>query len=130
MDEKAIAVLKGYPFAYLSCTRSRSPFVHEELGKPEVPSDLPCFEELGVEEGVRMIIKSLQAGGVHVLPVHAEVEGGIWLEPFIDLMKHIKNTDYQFDILGEIARNTDLEGLPRRGYRMALLPGRSTPCCV
>ena len=33
----------------------------------------------------------LKDGDTHVLPVHAEVEGGIWSSPFIELIEQIKD---------------------------------------
>jgi len=130
MDERVVALLADYSFTYLSCSRADAPFLLEGLNLPEIPSDLPCFEECGVERGKEMILDRLQQGGTHILPVHAEAEGGIWMDPFMDLMKHIKKDGYCFKIMNNIAGTIDREHLPRRRYRMALLPGRATACCV
>jgi peptidoglycan/xylan/chitin deacetylase (PgdA/CDA1 family) len=130
IDDRVLAVLKDFPFAYLSCTRARSPFVHEGLGLPEIPSDLPCFEEVGIARGGEVIMSRLREGGTHVLPVHAEAEGGIWQEPFITLMKNILQDGYQVKTLDELRGNLVDGGLPRRRFQMALIPGRSVPCCV
>lgn len=130
IDERVLAAVKDYPFEYLSCTRAKAPFIHEGTDLLEIPSDLPCFEETGVGPGRAEIMKRLQGGGIHVLPVHAEAEGGIWQEPFIDLLNDVAEAGYDFQTLGEIRRGLVSEDLPRRRFRMELLPGRSVACCV
>lgn len=130
VDDRVLTVLKDYPFRYVSCTRAQAPFVHEGLGVLEMPSDLPCFEEVGIADGSEKIMRRLDDRGIHVLPVHAEVEGGLWNTPFLELMHKIGKHGYQVETLGEISRNIATETLPRRRFRMAMLPGRSVPCCV
>jgi len=44
---------------------------------------------------VAEILEILEAGGTHVLPVHAEVEGGIWSGYFIELLKGVRLLDFQ-----------------------------------
>ena len=130
MDDRVLKILKDYSLDYLSCTRANRPFIHEALGIPEIPSDLPCFEEVGPSAGMDIIMERLQSGGMHILPVHAEAEGGIWREPFMNLMHRIKNNGYTFNTLGEIRRTIDMDTLKRCPLKMALLHGRSVPCCV
>jgi hypothetical protein len=96
----------------------------------EIPSDLPCFEEIGVIQGVSKILQILKDGGMHVLPAHAEVEGGMWDKYFIELCERVLNMDFQILPLSEIRVLLESEGLPVRKYRMELLPGRPTPCAV
>ncbi|MDI9570705.1 MAG: polysaccharide deacetylase family protein [Pseudomonadota bacterium] len=130
LDDRALRIAGGRGFAYLSCTRARTPFVHAAIGIPELPSDLPCFEELGVRAAGEEIVSRLRGGGVHVLPVHAEAEGGVWNRPFLDLMETIRGMDYEVRTLGEIAAALTPRELPRRKYELALLPGRAAPCAV
>ena len=130
INDRVIQCLKKYSFDYLSCTRAAVPFIHEELGIPEIPSDLPCFEEVGGPKGKAKIIECLQSDGLHILPVHAEVEGGIWREPFQELMHQALSRDYVVHTLGEINGRLNRETLPRRKFQTALLPGRANPCCV
>ena len=130
IDARVLAVVKDYPFEYLSCTRAPAPFIFEGLGLPEIPSDLPCFEETGGMNGGAIILDRLRTGGIHVLPVHAEAEGGIWQEPFVTLMGNIKNMGYEFKMLNEIKGSLAMDALPRRRCRLDMLPGRSVPCCV
>ncbi|MEI7638145.1 MAG: polysaccharide deacetylase family protein [Syntrophus sp. (in: bacteria)] len=130
IDDRVLKIVGEYGFNYLSCTRTREPFLHEGLMIPEIPSDLPCFEELGVKTAGERILSLLADGGLHVLPVHAEVEGGIWNQPFIDLIHEIKKNSYVFKTLSEINNTLSRDHLSVRKYRLALLPGRSVVCAV
>jgi peptidoglycan/xylan/chitin deacetylase (PgdA/CDA1 family) len=130
IDDRALEIAKKYPFHYLSCTRAKEPFIHDISGLMEIPSDLPCFEEIGVQQGVPRILQILKGGGIHVLPIHAEVEGGIWSKYFIELCKKVRNTNFQILPLSKIWALLESEALPVRKYQMELLPGRSSPCAV
>jgi len=130
IDDRVLEIVQQYAFRYLSCTRAREPFIHEISGLMEIPSNLPCFEETGVTRGVSTILQILENGGIHVLPVHAEAEGGIWDKYFIELCEGVRRTDFQILPLSKIQALLKSEPLPVRKYRMELLPGRSTPCAV
>jgi undecaprenyl phosphate-alpha-L-ara4FN deformylase len=130
IDDRVLEILEAFRFDYLSCTRAREPFVHKEAGIPEIPSDLPCFEETGIPEGIASISSILEDGQIHVLPVHAEVEGGIWSGHFLRLLEQIKKMDYRTATLGEIRNILPMKTLTVRKHEIALLPGRSVPCAV
>jgi undecaprenyl phosphate-alpha-L-ara4FN deformylase len=130
IDDRVLEIAGGYPFHYLSCTRAEAPFIHETSGLMEIPSDLPCFEEIGIQQAGSRIQEILKKGGIHILPVHAEAEGGIWNGHFINLLGKISRMDYQILPLSKIREHLQAETLPVRKYRMVLLPGRSVPCAV
>ena len=130
IDDRVLRIVREHSFEYLSCTRAKKPFIHEGIGLPEIPSDLPCFEETGVDEGERLILSELEGGGIHVLPVHAEVEGGVLGENFVRLVRAAKKMDYRLVPLRDIVPLLDRENLVTRRYRMELRPGRSVPCAV
>lgn len=130
IDDRVLEIIGKYPFRYLSCTRAKEPFIHEISGLMEIPSDLPCFEEIGVTQGVTRILEILEDGGMHILPVHAEVEGGIWDRYFIELCESVLNMNFQILPLSEIRALLESEPLPVRKYRMELLSGRPSPCAV
>jgi undecaprenyl phosphate-alpha-L-ara4FN deformylase len=130
IDERALEIAAKYPFQYLSCTRAREPFVHDIPGLLEIPSDLPCFEEIGVDEGVARILRILEDGQTHILPVHAEAEGGIWDRYFEELLKGALQMHYRVLPLSEIREILRHSTWPVRRHRMELLPGRSAPCAV
>jgi peptidoglycan/xylan/chitin deacetylase (PgdA/CDA1 family) len=130
IDDRVMEILKDYRFDYLSCTRAKKPFIHEKIGVVEIPSDLPCFEEVRVPEGISSVASILKDGDMHVLPVHAEVEGGIWSSHFIELLEQVKKAGYRFTALSEIRKLLPVDKLTVRKYRMELLPGRAVPCAV
>jgi undecaprenyl phosphate-alpha-L-ara4FN deformylase len=130
IDDRVLEIIGQYSFQYLSCTRAKEPFIHEKTGLMEIPSDLPCFEEMGVPLGISSILKILEDEELHVLPVHAEAEGGIWDKYFIELCEKILERNYKVLPLSQIKTILEKEPLPTRKYRMELLPGRSTPCAV
>lgn len=130
IDDRVLKIAGTYAFHYLSCTRAREPFLHETSGLMEVPSDLPCFEEIGVEQGGARILQLLKEGETHVLPVHAEAEGGIWATHFIELLEKIRKTEYQILPLSKIRERLLSQPLTVRKYRVERLPGRSAPCAV
>lgn len=130
IDNRVLEIAGKHPFHYLSCTRAKQPFLHEVSGLMEIPSDLPCFEEIGAPQGVSRILQILNNGGIHILPVHAEVEGGIWGRHFIKLCEKLRSSDIRILPLSEIRTLLESEVLPVRKYRMELLPGRSSPCAA
>ncbi len=130
IDDRVLGIIQRYPFRYLSCTRAKGPFIHEVSGLMEIPSDLPCLEEIGVPQGVSRILKILKDGGIHVLPVHAEVEGGAWSRYFVEICENVRGTDLEIMPLSKIRELLLHENLPVRRHRLELLPGRPTPCAV
>jgi hypothetical protein len=130
IDDRVLEIVQKYSFQYLSCTRAKEPFIHDGSGLMEIPSNLPCLEEIGVTRGVSTILQILKDGGIHVLPVHAEAEGGIWDKYFVELCEGVRRTDFQILPLSKIQALLKSEPLPIRKYRMQLLPGRSAPCAV
>jgi hypothetical protein len=122
--------LREFPLEYLSCTRAAAPFVLEGTGLVEIPSDLPCLEEVGGRSGVPRILSALDAGGVHVFPVHAEAEGGIWRDAFTEILRGASDRGYAIQPLSRVAAVHRRGALPERPFRTALLPGRAVPCSV
>jgi hypothetical protein len=130
IDDRVLEIIKEYNFAYLSCTRAKAPFIHKGTNLPEIPSDLPCFEELTAENAISAITDLLKNGGIHVLPVHAEVEGGIFNEKFRHLLQKVLALGYSILPLKEIQSQLSLMNLPTRQYKMELIPGRHSACAT
>ncbi len=130
IDDRVLGMIHKYSFRYLSCTRAKEPFIHEISGLMEIPSDLPCLEEVGVPQGVSRILQVLKNGWIHVLPVHAEVEGGAWSKYFVEICEAVRRMDLEILPLSKIRELLVSEYLPVRKHRMELLPGRSAPCAV
>jgi undecaprenyl phosphate-alpha-L-ara4FN deformylase len=130
IDDRVLSLVRDLHLDYLSCTRAKEPFIHEGTDLVEIPSDLTCFEETGIEEGERKILAGLAEGGIHVLPVHAEVEGGRMSENFVRLIHAAKKLDYRLLPLCDIHLLLDRKNLITRRFRLQLLSGRSVPCAV
>lgn len=130
LTEPAVSALSGYDWEYLSCTRAPTPFFLEGTGKVELPSDLPCLEEVGGPKGADRILAAMSAGGIHVLPVHAEAEGGIWRAAFEDFLRKAAALGYRVVPLSEIAAMLARRPLEARQFGTALLPGRAFRCAV
>jgi undecaprenyl phosphate-alpha-L-ara4FN deformylase len=130
IDDRVLSLVQDLHLDYLSCTRAKESFIHKGTDLVEIPSDLPCFEETGIQEGEQEILSVLAEGGIHVLPVHAEVEGGRMGENFIRLIHAVKKLDYRIMPLSDIHLLLDRETLITRRFRLQLLSGRSVPCAV
>ena len=130
IDDRVLEIIKEYKFDYVSCTRAKAPFIHEISNILEIPSDLPCFEEIDAQNGLSIIAGLIKDGAIHVLPVHAEVEGGIFQNQFRELLKDAMNMGIEVVPLNEIKENLDIKNLPTRKYKMELLPGRHSACAV
>jgi peptidoglycan/xylan/chitin deacetylase (PgdA/CDA1 family) len=130
IDDRVLAIIRQYNFDYISCTRAKAPFIHEIADTLEIPSDLPCFEELDVQNAVSIISAFLQGDGILVLPVHAEVEGGILNNKFRQLLRNTLAAGNMVAPLKEIKTRLEIKNLPVRKYKMELLPGRHSPCAV
>jgi hypothetical protein len=130
IDDRVLKIIKEYKFDYLSCTRAKAPFIHKAINILEISSDLPCFEEIDAKNGVSVITDLLKDGGTHVLPVHAEVEGGIFANQFRDLLKRALGMNMEIVPMKTIKDKLDIKTLPVRKYKMELLPGRHSACAV
>ena len=130
IDERVLKIIQKYHFEYLSCTRAKIPFIYEALNVLEIPSDLPCFEELDPQNDVAIIGSLMRDGGNHVLPVHAEVEGGIFEEKFKEILKTALTIGIKIVGLGDMKSDLDVYNLPKRNFKMELLSGRHSLCAV
>ena len=130
IDDRVLSIVKEYKFEYLSCTRAKAPFIHEAINVLEIPSDLRCFEEIDTEKGVSIIFDLLKDGKTHVLPVHAEVEGGIFQNQFRELLEKALSQSIEIIPLKKIKDKIDIKTLPVRKYKMELLHGRHSSCAV
>jgi hypothetical protein len=79
---------------------------------------------------VSIISDLIKDGKNHVLPVHAEVEGGIFQNQFRELLKIAIEADIEIVPLHSSKDKIDVKTLPNRKYRKELLSGRHSPCAV
>ena len=130
MDGRSLEVAAGWGFDYLSCYRACLPFVFAENGMLEVPSNLPCIEEAGVDGVMAALEQRASGGDPQVLPVHAEVEGMAFCEAFGRILERALDLGYRVRRLEEVALSLDRPGLPTRPLTKGLIPGRAVPCTV
>lgn len=130
IDNRVLTIIKEYKFEYLSCTRAKEPFIHETINILEIPSDLPCFEEIDAQKGISIISELIKEGRTHILPVHAEVEGGIFQNQFRELLRKALSMNIEIVPLKTIKDKLDIKTMSARKYKMELLPGRHSPCAV
>ena len=130
INDRVLTIVKEYKFDYISCTRAKSPFIQEIADLVEISSDLPCFEELAARNGVSILTDLLRDKGSHILPVHAEVEGGIFNARFRELLKNVFDLGITVLPLRDIKKKLVLKDLPVRKYKLELLPGRHSACAV
>jgi hypothetical protein len=130
IDDRVLSIIKEYKFDYISCTRAKAPFIHEIANVLEIPSDLPCFEELDAQKDVSIISDLIKDDGIHVLPVHAEVEGGIYNDKFRKLLQRTIDSGNAAVPLKEIKNKLLLQDIPLRRYKMELLSGRHSQCAT
>lgn len=130
MDARALAEAGGRGFAYLSCSRARQPFIWADNGLLEVPSNLPCIEEVGVQGVLDALAQNATNPIPQVLPVHTEIEGQAFQREFEQILDAVQAHDYHIKTTAEIARTIDRGLLETRGLREAILPGRAFKCAV
>ncbi len=130
LTDAAVSAISARTWTYVSCTRAPAPFLLSPTRLMEIPSDLPCLEEIGGRRGLDNILMGLSRGGIHVLPVHAEVEGGALMDAFRDIVRGARREGFQIVPLGTVAEIHRASALPERPFRMARLPGRAFPCAV
>jgi undecaprenyl phosphate-alpha-L-ara4FN deformylase len=130
MNNRSLKVAATYNLSYLSCTRAAEPFVFAENSMIEVPSNLPCIEEVGID-GVMAAIKDRSESPVpQVLPVHAEVEGMAYQGQFKEMLTLAVSLGYRICTVHEIASGLEKDKLPVRPLTMGLIPGRAFKCAV
>ncbi|MDX9762695.1 MAG: polysaccharide deacetylase family protein [Desulfomonilia bacterium] len=130
IDTRVLHLVKNYGFSYLSCTRAREPFIFEENGLLELPSNLPCIEEAGTRGVIDALDRNADSKIPQVLPVHTEVEGGRFGNDFEVILDKAASLGYTVRRLCDIVHDIDRTSLPTRGLTMGHLPNRAFKCAV
>ena len=130
MDVRALKAAARYDFSYLSCTRAEEPFVFQENGMIEIPSNLPCIEEVGVEGVIQKLTTRAESGVIQVLPVHAEVEGGLYRKQFEQVLDLAQSLGYTIKKLIDAVRDIDTDKLKTRSLKLGMIPGRAFKCSI
>ena len=124
-------------FRYASDTRGVCPFVPvmggAEVAVPQLPTTLPTLDELIGRpdlEGIDPVdhLLALTAGDPerdHVFTLHAELEGGAYLQSFERLLRTWRARGVRLTDLATYAGMLDINKLPRCGIVEGSVPGRS-----
>jgi undecaprenyl phosphate-alpha-L-ara4FN deformylase len=126
------AIGRGW-FRYQSSTRGRCayrPRIGAVEGRlPEVPTTLPTLDELlGLGQSLGRILEALLAlirdDGPNILTVHAEVEGGAYLDFFASLLQRLSER-VRFERMMDLVQAIERDALPVCSVVQATLPGRA-----
>lgn len=123
-------------FQYASDVRGRCPFVPVvdgiELPVPQLPTTLPTLDELigradlnGIDPIAHLFELTNATPGDHVFTLHAEIEGGAYLQPFELLLRRWRGEGVEFTDLATHFMRLDIARLPRCEIVAGQLPGRS-----
>jgi undecaprenyl phosphate-alpha-L-ara4FN deformylase len=124
-------------FRYASDTRGVCPFVPvvdgAEVGVPQLPTTLPTLDELigrpdldGADPVDHLLTLTTQdAERDHVFTLHAELEGGAYLEAFERLLRTWRTRGVNLTDLATYAGLLDVNKLPRCKIVEGSVPGRS-----
>src|SRR5215468_1183946 len=129
----SLAVIGRGPFGYQSSTRGRCAFRPRigtvESPLPEVPTTLPTLDELlalgqPLDSIRTAVLGSIRDDGPHVLTVHAEVEGGAYLDFFAGLLQQLGER-VRFERVMDVVQRIDGGALPVCAVVQGTRPGRA-----
>jgi undecaprenyl phosphate-alpha-L-ara4FN deformylase len=110
-DERVLEAKEAFGFRYNSDCRGRSLFrprlADGRLGTPQVPVDLPTYDEvvgprLAAGAFTDYILGRFHPDGLNVYTVHAEVEGIVMAEEFRRLLREAPGRGIRFRPLGSL----------------------------
>ena len=122
-------------FRYASDTRGVGPFVPviagSEIAVPQLPTTLPTLDELigredldGIDP-IEHLLELTEDGKDQVFTLHAELEGGAYLQGFERLLRAWRSRGIDLTDLGSYAQTLELERLPRCPIVPGTVAGRS-----
>jgi undecaprenyl phosphate-alpha-L-ara4FN deformylase len=125
-------------FQFASDTRGDRPFLPADGGVPQLPTTLPTLDELIGRDDLQAtpvdaLLEMTRADPVygHVYTLHAEMEGGAWLEEFKRLLRGWREQGYVLATMGEMFAGLEVGKLPRRHIVDGTVAGRSgTLACI
>ena len=122
-------------FRYASDTRGTCPFMPmtdaREIPLPQLPTTLPTLDELigrgdlGGLDPVEHLLALTEGGADQVFTLHAELEGGAFLEGFERLLRAWRTRGLNLTDLGSYAQSLDFPRLPRCPIVSGTVAGRS-----
>lgn len=127
---------RQFGFRYASDTRGSAPFMPLTASAatvPQLPTTLPTFDELIGREDLAaadpvahlLELTARAPGRDQVFTLHAELEGGKYLEDFARLLREWRARGLQLTDLATYAATLSLPSLPRCRIVSGTVPGRS-----
>jgi undecaprenyl phosphate-alpha-L-ara4FN deformylase len=122
-------------YRYASDTRGTGPFMPIangcEIPVPQLPTTLPTLDELmgraelGGTDPIEHLLALTAAGEDQVFTLHAELEGGAYLQGFERLLRTWRARGFELTDLGTYAQSLDPARLPRCPIVSGTVAGRS-----
>jgi undecaprenyl phosphate-alpha-L-ara4FN deformylase len=142
MNDSAYRIEAEMGYAVASDTRGRWPYVPidpsgRDTGPVQMPTTLPTLDELigrdhwdasNVHEALLQATRT--PAQVHVYTLHAELEGGRFLETTKRLLATWRTEGHTMVSLGQLAASLDRSKLPRCHTATGSVPGRSGTLAV
>jgi peptidoglycan/xylan/chitin deacetylase (PgdA/CDA1 family) len=137
LNEHVPALQESLGFEYASDTRGTHPFFPWSGGVvsnvPQYPTTLPTIDELvgrpdvasrGVDDFLLSMTEKDPHSG-HVYTLHAELEGGAYLQLFTNLLSGWRNQGYTLSDMPTYRAAFALDRLPVHAIVQGTIPGRS-----
>jgi peptidoglycan/xylan/chitin deacetylase (PgdA/CDA1 family) len=137
INQSALEAERELGFVCASDTRGECAFLPvadgEVIGVPQLPTTLPTLDELigrrDIEprDPVEHLLELVRASGgrPHVYTLHAELEGGRYLDAFERLLSGWRARGYEFATLGTMHAGLDSARLPKCSVIEGSVPGRA-----
>jgi undecaprenyl phosphate-alpha-L-ara4FN deformylase len=140
MNDSVPGLERELGFRYASDTRGRCPFMPlvggREVALPQLPTTLPTLDELigredlGAADPVAHLLALTEDGADQVFTLHAELEGGAYLEGFERLLRAWRSRGFELTDLSAYAGTLDAARLPRCAIAAGTVEGRSGKLAV
>lgn len=135
VNDDVPALERELGFRYASDTRGACPFMPvvqgREVAVAQLPTTLPTLDELigredlGGVDPVEHLLALTAQDGDQVFTLHAELEGGAYLQGFERLLRTWRSRGIELTDLGTYARSLDVSRLPRCPIVSGAVAGRS-----
>ena len=138
MNEHVPTLQRELGYRVASDTRGRTPFAPAGGGVPQLPTTLPTLDELigrddlGGRDPIDVLAaltRDAPAQG-HVYTLHAEMEGGAYLDAFARLLRTWREQGYEFATMTSLFERLDVAALPRCAIESGEVDGRSGALAV
>ncbi len=135
MNEHALRQIDAWGMAYASDGRGEGPFRPvvngEVLRHVQWPTTLPTFDELVGTEGIddsnvhRALMRRTEADRDQVFTLHAELEGGLFVQAFEALLEGWRAQGHRIGTMHDLHQTLGATVLPQRHLAWGEVPGRS-----